>query len=244
MGSSAPRASSGLDPIPVSLVLCAVTAAEVDGVHVLCRAGASSLRAVVALSGGAAVAPGDTVLVGRADDGVAYVVGVVGARVAEAPTLRREEGGTRTVLDVGAGDLVLRAGGRVVVEGAEAVTLRAGEGDGARVTLDRTTLRAEVARVSVEAVEAVMKAAIARLDGGVVTVTAKRVAQVAEVIESRAQRIFERAHASYREAETLAQTRAAQVRMVANEALQLRGRRALMKADEDVKIKGEKIYLA
>jgi len=245
MGSSAPRTSIGPDPVPASLTLCVVTSVEVDGRNVLCRAGAAALHAVLALPHGQSPVSGDTVLVGRADDGVAYVVGVVSSRAPEGLRVRRDPETRRTVVDVPDGDLVLRAPGRVLVEGADGVTLRAGDGDAqARVTLDRTSLRAEVARVGIEAVEALVKVALARVDAGVVTVTASRIAQTAEVIETRAQRLFERAHASYREVESLAQTRAAQVRMIATEAIQLRGKRALIKADEDVKVKAAKIYLA
>lgn len=245
MGSSASRASIGPDPVPVSLTLCVVTSVEVDGRNVLCRAGGTALHAVLALPHGDDPAPGDTVLVGRADDGVAYVVGVLSPRAPDGLRVRRDPETNRTVVDVPDGDLVLRAPGRVLVEGADGVTLRAGDGDAqARVTLDRTSLRAEVARVGIEAVEALAKVALARVDAGVVTVTASRIAQTAEVIETRAQRLFERAHASYREVESLAQTRAAQVRVIAREAIQLRGKRALIKADEDVKVKAAKIYLA
>jgi hypothetical protein len=48
----------------------------------------------------------------------------------------------------------------------------------------------------------------------------------------------------YRDVEGLSQTRAGRLRLVAEEALHLMGRRALVKAREDVKVKGEKIYLA
>lgn len=201
------------------------------------------MHATLATAGDYTPEAGDTVLVGRADDGVAYVVGVVSSR-AVTPALRRDAESGHTVLDA-EGDLVLRASGRVRLEGAEGVALRAGDdATEARVTLDKGGLRAEVTRVGVEAVEALVKVAIARVDAGILSVVSRHASHTAEVIETRAQRIFERAHASYREVESLAQTRAAQVRMIASEGLQLRGKRALIKAERDVKVKGEKIYLA
>lgn len=244
MGGTSNRAASASDPLPVSLSLGAVSVVEVAGRRVACKVGAALVHATLATSGDYEPVAGDTVLVGRADDGQAYVVGVVSSSAEPAPRLRRDAETGRTVLDA-EGDLVLRAHGRVRVEGEDGVTLLAGGEDGdARVTLERGSLRAEVTRVGVEAVEALAKVALARVDAGVLAVVARRASTTAEVIETRAQRIFERAHASYREVESLAQTRAAQVRMIATEALQLRGKRALVKAERDVKIKGEKIYLA
>lgn len=229
----------------MSLSLGAVSVVEVDGRRLACRVGDGVLHATLATPGEYTPRAGDTVLVGRADDGHAYVVGVVSAQAPVAPRLRHDPETGRTVLDAPEGDLVLRAKGVVRVEGAEAVSLRAGEGDAqTRVTLDGVSLRAEATRIGVEAVEALAKVALARVEAGVLAVAARSITQTAEVVETRAQRLVERAHASYREVQTLAQTRAAQVRFIATEALQLRGKRALVKAEQDVKIKGEKIYLA
>jgi hypothetical protein len=67
--------------------------------------------------------------------------------------------------------------------------------------------------------------------------------QTIEVLETRASRIVERAKNVYQEVEELAQVHAGRVRVVADDALHLHARRALVKADEDVKIRGEKIHL-
>ncbi|MFO0623998.1 MAG: DUF3540 domain-containing protein [Polyangiales bacterium] len=200
-----------MELLPTSLRLGAVSVVEVDGRRLACRVGDGVLHATLATPGEYTPTAGDTVLVGCADDGQAYVVGVVSAQAPAAPRLRHDPETRRTVLDVPEGDLVLRARGAVRLEGAEAVSLRAGEGDAqTRVTLDRVSLRAEATRIGVEAVEALAKVTLARVEAGVLAVTARSLSQTAEVIETRAQRVVERAHASYRESATLAQTRAAQ----------------------------------
>ncbi len=57
------------------------------------------------------------------------------------------------------------------------------------------------------------------------------------------ERIVERAKEAWRETEGLSQTRAGRVRMVAEQTLHLLAERTTLKAREDVKVKGEKIYL-
>jgi hypothetical protein len=65
-------------------------------------------------------------------------------------------------------------------------------------------------------------------------------ARRAEVIVGR---LIERAREVYREAEELAETRAGRLRFLAGKTLHFLAERALVKAREDVKIKGEKIYV-
>ena len=79
---------------------------------------------------------------------------------------------------------------------------------------------------------------------GTLRTVAQRVKQEVGVIETRAERLVERAKESWRETEGLAQTRAGRLRLVATGALTAMGETALLKAREGVKIKGEKIYLA
>ena len=47
----------------------------------------------------------------------------------------------------------------------------------------------------------------------------------------------------YRDATELSQTRAGRMRMVAETTFHILGKRTLIKAEEDVKLKGEKIHL-
>jgi hypothetical protein len=55
--------------------------------------------------------------------------------------------------------------------------------------------------------------------------------------------VVERVKNAYREVEELAQTRAGRVRVVARAAMHLISGRTVIKAEQDVKVKGEKIHL-
>lgn len=128
--------------------------------------------------------------------------------------------GTRvTVIAAPEGDLELRAPrGRVKIVAAEGFELEA------------PSVRARVGE--------------ARVEGRSLTATFDRLKTAAGVIETTAGRILERAKNSYREVEELSQTRAGRLRLVAEKTVSLLGQRAVMKAKEDVKIKGDKVYLA
>lgn len=128
--------------------------------------------------------------------------------------------GTRvTVIVAPEGDLELRAPrGKVKIVAAEGFEL------------DAPTLHAKVGE--------------ARVEGRSLSATFDRVKSAVGVIETRAERIIERAKNSYREVEELSQTRAGRLRLVAEKAVSLLGQRAVVKAKEDVKIKGDKVYLA
>ncbi|HJL20167.1 MAG TPA: DUF3540 domain-containing protein [Sandaracinaceae bacterium LLY-WYZ-13_1] len=156
-------------------------------------------------------------------------------------------------LSVG-GDLSLRAGGRVRVEGAEALDLESPDGpvrlgsgaDAGRsaLSLDRERTRLEAGVIEARAETAEARATEARLVAGVLRTAVDRARSRVEVVERTAGRIVERAREVYREVEGLEQTRAGRLRLVASEALQVLGQRTLLKAREHVKIKGDKIYLA
>jgi hypothetical protein len=66
---------------------------------------------------------------------------------------------------------------------------------------------------------------------------------VAGALEVRATQLVERAKNAYREAEELAQQRAGRLRVVAETTFHLLAQRALVKAEQDVRIKGEEIAL-
>jgi hypothetical protein len=114
------------------------------------------------------------------------------------------------------GDLEFSATKTVRVEGAR-IEAKAGDAD---VTVDRGTLRARrwetVAAVAVQTVD---------------------------VLETRATRVVTRAKNLYQQVEELAQTQAGRLRLVADGAFHLHARRVLVKAEEDVKLRGEKIHL-
>ncbi len=142
---------------------------------------------------------------------------------------------------------VVDASGRLLFE-HDAGTLRtiivAPEGD-----LELRAPRGKVKIVAgggleLEAPSVHAKVGEARIEGRSLSTTFERIKTVAGVLETSAVRILERAKNSYREVEELSQTRAGRLRLVAEKAVSLLGQRAVIKAREDVKIKGDKVYLA
>lgn len=116
-------------------------------------------------------------------------------------------------------DLTLSAGRRVQIEGEEGVVLRSG---GSSVSLDPTHVGLLAERVETEA---------------------RRLVQRAGELETHARQVFERAQTTFREVEDLAQTKAGRLRLVATDTLRMLGRQAFIKAREDMKLRGKRIYL-
>jgi len=210
--------------------LATVLSAEQGGSLTLCLPGGDVVVARPVL--GLPVAPraGDAVLCapalvdgGRTEHFVVAVVATLhparaSVSVTHDPATRRSvvrlpRGSVRFEAD---GDLELAATQTVRVEGAR-IEARARDAD---VTVDRGTLRAR------------------RWE----TVAALAV-QTVDVLETRADRVVTRAKNLYQQVEELAQTQAGRVRVVAEGALHLHARRALLKAEEDVKLRGNKIHL-
>ena len=274
-----------------ALALAKVEALDGAAVQVSGR-GFGRASARLALPGGSyRPRAGDSVLVGRADDGGLYVVGVVRA-LREVASVRASDGTVAAIEDDdgqevlrvrdpdgrllvehrpsegksvihAAGNLALRTDGDLDLEAAGAIRMRAGtdlelEGRGdvriASTDLEgqeasslsmregRTQLRTE--RLGAELGRADIKLQEANLVVGTLRTVARRVKQEVGVLETRAERIIEKAQESWRETEGLSQTRAGRLRLVATDALQAIGEQVLLKAHEGVKIKGEKIYLA
>lgn len=150
-----------------------------------------------------------------------------------------------------AGDLELAASGAVRVRSGEmvelegrAVRLRAADGSSSselRMRAERTELETERFGAAIERAD--VRVAEANLVARTLRTVAGRVKHKAEVLETQAERIVERAKEAWRETEGLSQTRAGRVRMVAEQTLHLLAERTTLKAREDVKVKGEKIYL-
>ncbi len=99
-------------------------------------------------------------------------------------------------------------------------------------------LRAEKGRVKLMGAEGV------EVTGPLFEIRTERLRQIVKRIETRADRIVERARRTYREVEELAQTRAGSLRFVAEGTARMLGKRLRFKAREDAKVKAEKIYLA
>lgn len=140
---------------------------------------------------------------------------------------------SRCVVFAPPGDLVLRAeGGSIELDAAQGLRLRGGT----EVEVDTETLRARAVSAEVE-VEA------AKVAGHSLTSTFHRVHQTVDVLETAAGRIVERARETYRDVQGLAQVRADRIRHVAERTFHVLGTHTLLKARQDIKLKGEKIHL-
>ncbi len=169
----------------------------------------------------------------------------------------------RAVLHVAAGDLTLsvpagavtvqaRDGvrvateGRVELTGAEGVSLTAPAGfgvPGSSVVLDARGAAVATHRLDARAQVAELNVGEGRVVARSLHTAVEHARQVAGVVELQANRVIERAKNAYREVEDLAQTRAGRIRVVALNTFHLLGKRTYLKAEEDMKIRGEKIHL-
>jgi len=169
----------------------------------------------------------------------------------------------RAVLHVAAGDLTLsvpagavtveaRDGfrvatdGRVELSGAEGVRLTAPPSEGvagSSVVLDARGTAVATHRLDARAQVAELNVGEGRVVARSLHTAVEHARQVAGVVELEANRVIERAKNVYREVEDLAQTRAGRIRVVALNTFHLLGKRTFLKAEEDMKIRGEKIHL-
>lgn len=229
----------------VTLRTATLEAVNDDGTVSLSVEG-EALRARLAAPGYTRPTAGDTVLVAR-DDAQCFVVGaliepraeVLATRAGVTAAIERRgeveslrvtdrEGNLLfehrpsegvTVISVPRGDLEIRAP-------SGSVRVMAGQ------------------RVEVTAREAEVKVSEAKVTARQLTSTIDRVREVVGVLETRAERVIERAKNVYRDAEELSQTRAGRLKLIAERTVHVLGRHTLFKAEQDVKIKGEKVYLA
>jgi len=137
-------------------------------------------------------------------------------------------------------DLRLAAGRSVRIEAAGGVTL--GSGD-ASVAVRPGAIGLLAEELGASASRIAWSAKLVRVAADTVETEARRVVERAGEIETHARQIFERCRESFREAEELAQTKAGRLRLVAEDTLRALGRRTLLKAREDMKLRGERIYL-
>lgn len=154
------------------------------------------------------------------------------------------------VLLSGSQGVVIDGGDSVAVTARRSVTLRTEpatvpgvEAARAEVSLSRDELRLGAKTLGMQALRAAITSDELALAARSLRTVAKVAVQSVGVLETRAERVVERAKNVYRDVEELAQTRAGRVRVVARETLHAIGRRAVLRGDEDVKIKGEKIHL-
>jgi hypothetical protein len=130
----------------------------------------------------------------------------------------------RTTLHLAAGDL------DVVVPG----TLRVRAGKGVALEAPELAAVAARARLVVDEGSVVARALSTAADRWVVT---------AGSLETQAEQIVERARDVFRDAEGLVQQTAGRMRSLVRGTLQMVSRRAVVKADEDLKLDGERIHL-
>lgn len=214
-----------------------------DDAAVRVRLGEVVVAATSAVS--APLGAGTEVLLAEDAAGARYVVGVVGG-----PGALVMRTGVRATLEAAGAGEVLRvtdAAGNVLFahDTARRVTVvSAPEGD-LELRAPHGSVRVVAAEsLTVQCPRAEVKVGDARVEGTSLSTTFDRVREAVGVLETRAERILERARNVYREVDELSQTRAGRMRLVADKALHLLGQRTLIKAREDVKVKGEKVYLA
>jgi hypothetical protein len=130
------------------------------------------------------------------------------------------------------GDLELATAGKLTLHGDAGVEIHSARA----LRVDVAELEARTRRAEIEAGDVELRAATS-------SVTLERLRTTVGVLEVRAQRIVERAGEVFREVKGLAQTRAGRIKLLAEHALDLVGRHAELRASEDVKVKGERIYL-
>ncbi|MFK7991487.1 MAG: DUF3540 domain-containing protein [Sandaracinaceae bacterium] len=191
-------------------------------------------------------------------DGRIHVHDTRGALIFE---YRPDEG--RSVVYAPEGDLELHAasgaidlvGEEVRVRGRRSVELTseeavhvATESRGGR-TLSRFSLLRRAAVLASPLLDATVAKARVELDEGALTArttvaTVQHALRAIDVLETEAGQILERAKESYRDVEGLSQSKAGRMRLVAEKTLHALGQRTLIKAYEDMKLRGEKIYLS
>lgn len=180
-----------------------------------------------------------------------------------APALVRDPDRNATVLRVPDGDLVIdvpngairingrrgvdvESDGTLKLRSARAAILEAGPGDGSAARVE-----VQPGEVTVAASALLLAAERAELLAARLSIRAKRfethvvrMKQVADVVETQATRIVERARDVYREVTELSQLRAGRVRWVAEKTATLVSEDVLLKARGRMKVKGERIHLA
>ncbi len=230
---------------PATLQTATLAAVHDDG-SVTVTVDGTAMRARLAAPGYASPEAGDEVLV-AVDDARCFVVGSFAPARAEVLATR---GGVSAAIERRGDAESLRvtdAEGNLLFEHrpAEGVTVISVPRGDLEIRAPTGSIRLQAGqRVEVAAKEADVKVGEARVTARQVTSTIDRVRQAVGVLETRADRVIERARNVYREVEELSQTRAGRIKLIAEKTVHVLGKHTLFKAREDVKIKGEKVYLA
>ncbi len=204
------------------------------------------ITARVAVSRTAPLAVGDSVLVAGDPSAELYVIGTLGPFSPEplSPRMLRTEHGARAVLseDAATKSRVLQ----VYSPRDELVFEYDPVGEKARVNISRGNLELSTGDGDIE----LRSARTVRIGGRAIemnsdelNVTAASSRWVVERMETLAGTLVERARNVYRTVEQLAQLKAGRMRTLVDQTFHFKSRRAFLKAEEDFKIKGEKVHL-
>jgi len=146
---------------------------------------------------------------------------------------------------VAAQDIGLSAGGSLRAASGGRLDLEAGRTGGEQASLQladrQATLQGE--RLALRGRRAELDVEEGRVRAGSLHAEAGRLHLVAEVLETSARRILERAESVRRVVSGLQETIAGRLRLRSSGALQLRARRLNARADEGVRIDGDSIHL-
>lgn len=210
-------------------------------------------------------AAGDRVLVATDESGNRYVIGVIGRlRSVAAERGVTTSDGTRARVRIGTDGRealqIVDGQGQLLIEHrpddqttvvtsssqhleiAAPGRLRLAAGQGIELACPER-LDVQVGAVDVTARRAAVDANHVDLAAKTLSTTAERVQLAAQALELRAHRIVERAHEVFRDVEGLSQTRAGRLKLLASHALDLVGRHTQLRAEQDVKVKGDRVYL-
>ncbi len=169
----------------------------------------------------------------------------------------------RSVVYAPAGDLELRsdhgsitltAAQAVHIQGEHRVDLTSGhtvmlssvgtEGTVAsHVTVDHRGVSLAGKGLEASATRAELSADETRVVAKTLSLAAETVREVIGLVETHATRVVSRVKNAYHEVEELTQTRAGRIRVIAATTFHLMGQRVLLKSEQDIKLKAEKIHL-
>jgi hypothetical protein len=254
-GSATMKATQRTVPFSPRGAITRGTVTALASTHVVVTTDHGPRSAAIAVSGFCA-RPGDAVVLALGEGDEAYVIGVLGAspvRVeAPAPSevdvtvtercdvLRVRDADGHLLFEHRDGKSVVHAPGDLVLSSNGAIELRARTA--VRVHADEEVeLEAGALKARSESVE--LEAADIRVEASSFASVLETATHAVDTLELHAHQLIERAVNVYRDAEELAQTRAGRIRLVAEGTFHLLGKRAHLKAEEDLKLKGEKIHL-
>jgi hypothetical protein len=153
----------------------------------------------------------------------------------------------KSVVHVTSGDLEFRVGaGAIHLVARDGVHLRSeNAAQASAISVTPASVNVSGPRIQAAAREAHLCAGSAQVVLKAFNLIAEKSSSVVGVVEIKAERILERANVVQREVRDLLQTRAGRIREIAKTTYQLLAQRAVVKAQEDLKLKSDKkIHLA